>query len=243
MQWNHGTLRNLGLGLALLGAGAAAAETASQGAVAPQTSLAGELRSLTSRAALVFSGQVVAIDRRAGVVRITFRVEQPVVGAVGASYILREWAGLWPPGQFRYHVGERALVFVRGVSAAGFASPVDGQEGVVPVLVEGADAPALVDIRRLAAALQRAPGTPLPSESDGAIQFSDALAVITAAAGSEATPSRPEPARFPLNSHKSLLQAPSLGEASSPVPVTADRIPPSHRAIVSSRTGVAYATH
>ncbi|MGI4829034.1 MAG: hypothetical protein ACRYFU_12700 [Janthinobacterium lividum] len=125
----------------------AAAQTGTTSVASAQTTLTGELQLLASRAAVVFSGQVISIERRGGVVEVSFRVEQAVVGGVGSTFVLREWAGLWPAGQFRYHVGERALVFMHAASAAGFASAVDGQEGIVPVEVQGADAPALLDVR------------------------------------------------------------------------------------------------
>ena len=212
MQWNKAAVvRKLTLGLVAFASGngrPVVAQTATPGAVAPQTSLTGELQSLAGRAAVVFRGQVVAIERHGGVVAITFRVEQPVLGGAGATYVLREWSGLWPMGQFRYNVGERALIFVHAASTAGLASPVDGQEGVVPVLVQGADAPALLDIRRLAAAILRAPQTPLPTEADGAILLSEAIEVITSAAHAASSPamSRPEPNRFPLISHQPELR-------------------------------------
>lgn len=149
--------------------------------IAPRSTLAEELQSLASRAAVVFVGQVVSIHRAGGVVEVGFRVEQSLSGAVGDSFILREWAGLWPAGLARYVLGERALVFLHAPSTAGFASPVDGANGLVPVVVQGADAPELLDIRRLAAAIVRAPGTPLPTEADGAIFLTEAVPVIHAA--------------------------------------------------------------
>ena len=169
----------------------------------PQTGLAGEFGSLASRAALIFVGQVIGIERRGGAVEITFQVEQTLLGAPGAQYTLREWAGLWPQGQFRYTVGQRALMFLHGPSAAGFGSPVDGAEGVVPVIVQGANAPELLDIRRLSAALLRVPGTPLATEANGATQLAKALPLI--AAGLEQANSgrlpRPEPVRLPMPVH------------------------------------------
>ena len=194
MHWTRAGLRNLVLcGAALVLVATARGQAGLSAAVPLQTTVSGALQSLASRAATIFSGQVVSIDRRAGVVEITFRVEQPVAGAVGPSYVLREWAGLWPPGQLRYHVGERALLFVHAPSSAGFASPVNGQEGVVPVLVEGANAPALLDVRRLAAGLQRTPGTPLAPEGEGAVQLADAIALITATKQAGATRGVPLP--------------------------------------------------
>lgn len=170
------------------------------GPVAPRTTLIGELQSLATRAATVFAGQVICIQRKGGVVEITFRVDQAVLGQPGTTYTLREWAGLWPDGQFRYTVGERALIFLHAASSAGLGSPVDGAEGVVPIVVQGADAPALLDIRRLSAALQRNLGTPLPSETNGAIQLSDAVSIV-AAACKPAAPQPHPPLRLPIPVH------------------------------------------
>ena len=183
MRWTRRDLWGVCLGCLLLLVGAVQEISAqgTSGYVAPQATLADKLASLASRAAVVFAGQVISIQRHGGVVEVGFRVEQSVYGTAGESFTFREWAGLWPQGQFRYTVGQRALVFVRGASAAGFASPVDGAEGVIPVVVQGAGAPELLDIRRLGAAVLRAPGTPLPTEADGAIQLSDAVTVINAA--------------------------------------------------------------
>src|ERR1700743_2255490 len=103
---------------------------------APDASVSAALANLSQRAATVFVGQVVGIRHDAGVVEVQFRVDTPVVGQPGGSYTLREWAGMWPPGQWRYHVGERALVFLHGASSAGLSSAVDGSEGVVPVMAD-----------------------------------------------------------------------------------------------------------
>ncbi len=188
----------LSAGLALgFSAGGATCAFADTGVAAPATSLTGELQSLATRAGVIFCGQVAAIQRRGGVVEITFNVEQAVAGDVGATYTLREWAGLWPQGQVRYTVGQRALIFLHNASPAGLGSPVDGAEGVVPIVVQGADAPALLDVRRLAAAVVRPLGSPLATEADGAIQLPEAIAIV---AGARAPRQRPvtEPLRVML---------------------------------------------
>ena len=178
--------------------------------VSPQSSLTGELASLASRAGVIFVGQVVKIQPKGSVVDIDFTVEQPLAGASGSEFTLHEWTGLWPQGQTRYILGERALVFLRGASAAGFSSPVDGAEGVVPVIAQGANAPQLLDVRRLSSAVLRAPGEPLPSTANGAILLSDAFAVI--AVTRDASPDRPNdghlttrrlvaPVRWPVPLH------------------------------------------
>ena len=214
MRWTGLKVRGVCLGWLLL-LTAAVGKASGQGAsaiAAPQASLTDELGSLASRAAVIFAGQVISIEHHGGAVEIEFRVEQPVYGTVGASYTLREWAGLWPQGQVRYIVGQRALVFMHAASATGFASPVDGAEGVVPVVVQGADAPELLDVRRLGAAVLRAPGTPLPTEADGAIQLADAVAVI-AAALQPASATKPfrfkPPLRLPLPTRAVPVASPS----------------------------------
>lgn len=146
-------------------------------AAAPDASVEAALGNLASRAATVFVGQVVAIERHAGVVSVVFRVDRQVVGAVGATYTLREWAGMWPPGQWRYSVGERALVFLHAASAAGLSSAVDGGEGVVPV-VAAADGTPLVDVRRLGTRVLRQVGDPLPGATDGAMALNDVVPLI-----------------------------------------------------------------
>jgi hypothetical protein len=128
---------------------------------APDASLGGALRSLATRAGVVFVGQVVKVEPKAGVVEVTFRVDQPVQGAVGGSYTLREWAGLWANGQPRYVPGQRAMVFLHAPGAAGLSTPVDDMDGVVPVITTAADATPKLDARWLATRVQRSVGAPL----------------------------------------------------------------------------------
>lgn len=145
----------------------------------PDVAIAQELHRLSSHAATAFVGQITSIQRKAGLVEVRFRVDQPVRGDVPSRFVLREWAGLWPPESSRYVVGQRVLAFLYGTGRTGLSSPVLGQEGLVPVAVQGADAPALLDIRRLAASVVRSPGTPLPTEANGAIPLDVALRLVT----------------------------------------------------------------
>ncbi len=193
----------------------------------PQTTLTDELASLAGRAAQIFVGQVISVKHQGGVVEIAFSVDQALAGSVGSTFTLHEWTGLWPQGQVRYTLGQRALVFLHAASTAGFASPVDGAEGVVPVIVQGAQAPQLLDVRRLAAALLRAPGTPLPTEADGAILLSDAMGAIararTAAVTLDVTSTSPArhldpPLRLPLRMHGGAAQDPELPASPAPQP-------------------------
>jgi hypothetical protein len=98
-----------------------------------------------------------------------------VLGSVGEVYTVREWAGLWAGGQQRYTVGQRAMFFFHAPGAGGLSSPVDGMEGVVPLVPMGASAEPVLDVRRLAARVVRARGAAL--EGDGAASLADAVAV------------------------------------------------------------------
>jgi hypothetical protein len=157
----------------------------------PDTSVGAALRSLASRAGVVFVGQVTAIVPQGGVVEVRFAVEQPVLGAVGATYSMREWAGLWAGGQPRYRVGQRAMFFLHAPGAAGLSSPVDGMEGVVPVLAS--DGGAALDVRWLAARVLRATGAPMADAENGAVALSEARSVVAGWKTSEL-----EPKRLPL---------------------------------------------
>ncbi|MDE1156061.1 MAG: hypothetical protein PW735_10070 [Acidobacteriaceae bacterium] len=148
----------------------------------PDASVGAALRSLALRAGTVFVGQVQRIERRNSVVLIHFSVEQTLQGSAGNEYILREWAGLWPPGQQRYYAGERALLFLRPASAGALSTPVDGAEGVLPVQQpEVAGGAATVDIRRIATRVLRGPQEPLASVANGAISMTEATALIASA--------------------------------------------------------------
>ncbi|MDE1163004.1 MAG: hypothetical protein PW792_13815 [Acidobacteriaceae bacterium] len=163
------------VGIGLLGVAVAAAG-------AQDVSVGAALRSLASRAENAFVGQVVSITRKGGVVEVVFRVDQNVMGnGTGATFTLREWAGLWPVGMQRYWVGERAMVFVQAASAAGLSSPVDGAEGVVPVVMAGDGSAPQVDVRRLATRVQRSLETPLASVAVSAfVPLQEAAAVAAA---------------------------------------------------------------
>ncbi len=177
-----------GVLLGLCGAGQARA----QGTV-PQASISAELQTLAAAARTIFVGQIVSIQHRGSVVEVGFRVEQPVAGVVGATFTLREWAGMWAPGSQRYAVGQRVLAFMHGASGAGLSSPVHGAEGLVPVVVQGADAPKLLDVRRVAASVVRAPGTRLPDTTDGAVALDGVIGLISSQRASTF-----EPVRLPL---------------------------------------------
>lgn len=163
-------------------------------AVQPDTSVSAALRNLASRSGVAFVGRVTKIDYGPGVVAVVFQVEQPLVGAVGSTYTLREWAGLWAAGQHRYSVGQRVAIFLHAPGKSGLSSPVDGMEGIVPVVQESANSEPLLDVRRVAARVQRNVGEPISDASNGAMKLADAADVV---AGWNGTP-RPEPIRRPL---------------------------------------------
>ena len=162
-------------------------------ASAPDGSVGAALRNLASRAGAVFVGRVTAVTQSDGVVELSFAVVLRVMGVTGATYTLREWAGLWGGGQPRYRVGQRAMFFLHAPSAAGLSTPVDGMEGIVPVIATGADQAPLLDVRRLAGRVQRAPGQPLDTAERGAVALSDARSIV---AGWRSV--QPEPRRLPL---------------------------------------------
>ncbi len=152
------------------------------------------MRSLASRAGVIFVGQVEKIQPNGGVMDIVFSVQHRVAGEVGATYTLREWSGRWAGGQQRYHVGERAMIFLYPPNAAGISSPVDGMAGVVPLIPMGADADPLLDVRFLASRVERPVGAPIADSDFGAIALGDALAIV---GGSDQEP-LPQPVKLPL---------------------------------------------
>ena len=150
-------------------------EVAELPVVAPDSSIGAALRNLAARAGLVFVGQVSSVQRKGGVVEITFTVQQAVQGSTGGTYTLCEWAGLWAEGASRYTPGQRAMVFLLPENAAGLSSPVDGMDGIVPLVPMGADAAPLLDVRRLATRVQRSVGQRMEAE---AVELPEAVAAI-----------------------------------------------------------------
>jgi hypothetical protein len=211
MQWRHGRFWwQLGFLALVLGAWPRAAKAEN---TALDQAVAAELRVLASHAGAIFVGQITSIDRKQGVVEVAFRVDQGVAGAQRSSCVLREWAGLWPPGHFRYTVGQRVLAFLLPASSAEFSTPVHAAEGLVPVIVQGPGAPQLLDIRRVAASVVRASGTPLPTEADAAILLSDALALIKSSGAAQAS----IPAHRLLPTRGAAPEGPGGGNMQSPV--------------------------
>lgn len=166
------------LGLTLVvGAAAGGSLAQQQGELAPATSVAAELRGLASRAGVVFVGQVAKIEAKDEVVEITFTVQQPVLGLLGGSYVMREWAGRWTGGQQHFRVGQSAMFFLHAPSSAGLSSPVEGMIGVVPLAAEGANGAALLDVRWLATRVRNAQRSSLAGVATSAIALADGVAV------------------------------------------------------------------
>ena len=140
----------------------------------------------------MFVGTVETIERGQGVVEVGLRVEYVVQGEPGGHYVLREWAGRWPPGLNRYTVGQRALFFLPAPGPSGLSSPVGGSDGVVPVRgdVNSPDAVAVLDTRWLSARVERKMGDPLP-ESQSMTLSKAAQAIAQGGAGSTRKPANP----------------------------------------------------
>lgn len=121
--------------IALLSLPASAQETA------PTPSTVEEaLHQMADQAGVIFVGEVTAIRWRqgqngaSGIVEVSFRVDEAVRGcAVGSTYWLDEWAGLWAGGDPRYRIGQRLLMLLHAPGAAGVSSPVGGMAGVIPI--------------------------------------------------------------------------------------------------------------
>ncbi len=71
------------LAMGAVGGRAIGQQSSARACAAPATSVAGVLRSLAARAGVVFVGQVQSIVPNAGVVEITFQVQQSVMGVGG----------------------------------------------------------------------------------------------------------------------------------------------------------------
>jgi len=208
----------LGAMLAVVGGGALAQQPLGSvpAASVPAASVGGVLRGLASRAGVVFVGQVQSIKPEGGVVVVTFQVQRDVLGVVGGTYVMREWAGRWTGGQQRYQVGQRAMFFLHAPSAAGLSSPVDGMMGVVPVVAMGANADALLDVRWLASRVWRGVGSPMVDAETGAVALADAVTVTK----SWQTTSVPEPTSVALPTSMRPVVTPPDGSGLRLAPLT-----------------------
>ena len=88
-----------------------------------------DLQRVTHKAALIFTGTVVAIapgrgsgSEETNTVEITFQIERALRGLrAGQRYTIHEWSGLWMSGP-RYRLGQRMMLFLYSRAAQG--SPV-----------------------------------------------------------------------------------------------------------------------
>jgi hypothetical protein len=130
-----------GLLLALAAQGQATGGAIDDAAV-PQDILTA-LHQMADRAGVIFVGQVIKVRRRdngnaaAGVVEVTFEVDQAVRGCNAGSYVLREWAGLWEGDDQRYRTGQWLLMLLHAPGASRMSSPVDGMDGAIPIVRGG----------------------------------------------------------------------------------------------------------
>lgn len=142
---------------------------------AAQVSFVGEVTKVVLPAA---GAGVVGTSR--GVVEVTFRVDEAIRGTTdGGTYVVREWAGLWPAGMMRYRVGQRFLMMLHAPGAAGLSSPVGGMAGAMPIRLGGSkrDA-AVVDLRWVGATVRR----PVVYRESGAMAVAEDVSAASAPA-------------------------------------------------------------
>lgn len=135
--------------LASTWAASATAQTSSSSKIAPKRNLSASapaatalpaatsavLSDLASRAAVIFSGQVLDVAPSAGIVDIRFHIDTPIRNCPqNGDYVLREWAGLWTAHPDRYRVGQHLLLFLTARGPAGLSAPVDVNDGIVPLV-------------------------------------------------------------------------------------------------------------
>jgi hypothetical protein len=102
----------------------------------PGRVLGPQWKQLSRAAGLVFAGTVLRVEaspseasQSVPTVRITFRVDQPIVGIEPDQELtIREWAGAWANHR-PMRVGEHLLLFLYPPSQLGLTSPVGGQAG------------------------------------------------------------------------------------------------------------------
>ncbi|SDG04984.1 hypothetical protein [Terriglobus roseus] len=114
----------------------------------PPSTLEDALHSLYTSADVIFTGEVTSVERSDETVTVRFQVLEGIRGVSdGATYVLREWAGLWVDDPSRYVVKEQRLMLLRANSACGYASPAGG---VGAFTLHGDSAQGSVDLRWLA---------------------------------------------------------------------------------------------
>ncbi|MEZ2347113.1 hypothetical protein [Terriglobus sp. RCC_193] len=142
------------------------------GLPSPPSTLEDALHQLYASADVVFTGEVTAVERNGDAVTVRFQVLEGIRGVSdGATYVLREWAGLWVDEPSRYIVKEQRLMLLHANSACGYASPAGGV-GAFPL--HGNRAQGNVDLRWLAA---QVPTSAQPSMQPAAQTFAAADSV------------------------------------------------------------------
>ena len=176
-------------------------------AAAPESTEAA-LEEMAGRAGVIFAGEVMAVrhpqgfagspqDAAEGMVEVEFQVDVAVEGvAEGSRFVLREWAGLWAGGVERYRVGQRLMLFLHAPDAHGVTSPVDGMDGVMPLIGNGI-APAATDSTKM-------PGSWLVD-----LRWVQTH-VRRAAAAAEVTEEAPVADREPVRLARAMVQEPSI---------------------------------
>ena len=150
------------------------------------------LHQISDSAAIIFTGEVIAIrslpgqNGASGVVEVDFRVEQAVRGTTaGSIFTLHEWAGLWAGGEPRYRTGQRLLMLLHAPGPSGITSPVGDMAGAIPIRAtssapQAASAsttttPLIADLRWVGTLLHRSTlpnSTPLAAASSSPTQTS-----------------------------------------------------------------------
>jgi hypothetical protein len=116
------------------------AGVAGRAQTAPAGTVDEALLAMAARAGVIFAGTVVSVQQpdNAGYVDIRFRIDEAVRGCPAKGfYVLREWAGLWTGGSERYRTGQRLLMLLYARGPSGISSPVNGQDGAIPILPGG----------------------------------------------------------------------------------------------------------
>ncbi len=108
------------------------AQTAEDSLPTPPQTVESALQRLALQAAIIFTGSVTRVTGKPNGGEVEFAVEQGLRGVASGS-IYRIRVSTWGGGVQRYTAGRRALFLLYAPSAAGFSSPVNGEEGIVPL--------------------------------------------------------------------------------------------------------------
>lgn len=125
------------------------------------------LHAMTRQAGVIFTGTVTRVQRsgsgkQAGIVEIEFALQDTFRGVSGSTYVLREWAGLWPATDEPYQVGQRYLMLLHATGSSGLSSPVAGDDGALLIRTAPDGTPETVDLRWIAARTATSGSVPVP---------------------------------------------------------------------------------